>query len=457
MDSLQRPLVVDLDRALLACDLAAEGRARRWVGAPLAALGLGEAVAEEGEPDPANLPWNAPVLDWLRAQHAAGRRLVLASHARDSFVQRVARHLALFDAVLHLPAGDADARSAALVARYGAGGYDFLGHGGCDLPALNSAAGAVLVGPGAGQLQTAPLATLAAPRAGWRVWLRALRVHQWVKNLLVFLPLLAAHSADPRLWGQALLASLAFGLCASAVYLLNDLLDVEHDRHHPRKRQRPFAAGLLRADQGLRVAALLVGAAAVVASLLPWRFGLVLALYGLMTSLYSLGLKRIAILDVLWLAALYTLRVLAGAAACAILPSVWLLCFSMFAFLSLACLKRYTELIDLQQREGAEARGRGYQTDDLSLVAVQGNAAGYLAVLVLILYINSRDVGPLYPSPYWLWGVALVLMYWFNRSWWLAHRGRLHDDPIVYAVRDRASRWLGLTALACLLLASWPA
>lgn len=286
-------------------------------------------------------------------------------------------------------------------------------------------------------------------------WLRACRVHQWLKNLLVFFPLFASHSSDPAQWRLAVMAFVGFGLCASSVYLVNDILDIEHDRLHPRKRLRPFAAGLLPPRAGLLVAICLLAAALVMALALPMLYGCTLALYLAMTLAYSLLLKRVAILDVLVLAGLYTIRLIAGASAVSIVPSVWLLCFSLFAFLSLACLKRYTELIDLKSRELHKANGRGYDTEDLLLIAVQGNAAGYLAVLVLVLYINSKEVTLLYPAPQWLWGISVILLYWFNRSWWLAHRRRLHDDPIVYAVTDPTSLSAGFACAVCIAMAHW--
>jgi 4-hydroxybenzoate polyprenyltransferase len=285
-------------------------------------------------------------------------------------------------------------------------------------------------------------------------WPRALRVHQWVKNFLVFVPLLMAHIVSDR--GRltaAIYAFTAWCLCASGVYLFNDLLDLEADRSHAHKRTRPLASGSIGARAALPAAALLVAAGLALAFLLlPALFGAMLVLYLVLTTGYSAYLKRLAVVDVLVLAGLYTLRVLSGGHATAVPVSPWLLAFSMFLFLSLAFVKRYTEL----RIEGAGAPPRrGYTREDTELLRSFGAASGYLSVLVLALYINQSDeVRELYRRPELLWLTGPCLLYWLTRVWLLAHRGRLHEDPVVFTVRDPTSYLVGALIAALIVAAS---
>jgi 4-hydroxybenzoate polyprenyltransferase len=283
-------------------------------------------------------------------------------------------------------------------------------------------------------------------------WLRALRVHQWLKNVLVFLPLLLAHRiGDMALLARVGIAFVAFCACASATYVLNDLLDVRADRAHVRKRLRPFASGALQPRDGWLAASglLLVGAALAFALRTTPRFALVLGLYCLFTVAYSIYLKRIAILDVMCLAGLYTLRIFAGGAAADIAPSFWLLAFSMFIFLSLAIVKRYTELETAAQADGTLS-GRAYGRDDAALLLGLGPAAGFVAVLVIALYINSPESLALYGHPKFLWLLCPLILYWVTRVWFLTKRGHMHDDPVVFAATDPTSLVLG--ALCALLV-----
>ena len=287
-----------------------------------------------------------------------------------------------------------------------------------------------------------------------RTWLKALRLHQWLKNVLVFVPLLAAHLVlDPVAVMQAVAAFLIFGMCASSVYVLNDLLDLGADRRHPRKRKRPFASGRLPITAGLMVAPVLMIAAFTAAYALAPRFALVLLGYYILTLAYSLRLKQIAMLDVLVLAALYTVRIVAGTAAIDVGFSFWLLAFSMFLFLSLALVKRYTEL-GVQRRAGNDTvHGRGYATSDYELLASLGGASGYLSVLVLALYINSTASAELYHRQQVLWLLCPLLLYWVSRVWIIAHRGAMHDDPVLFAARDKVSLMLMVLAALVVLLA----
>jgi 4-hydroxybenzoate polyprenyltransferase len=291
-------------------------------------------------------------------------------------------------------------------------------------------------------------ADLAPPRSRSRglALVRALRPHQWVKNLLVFVPVILDHRVfDVPTLTKAAVAFFAFCCAASSAYILNDMLDLEADRRHPTKRHRPFAAGTLSPMVGLVLAPVLLGLAfAASRATLPVRFQELLGIYVVMTAAYSVHLKRVAVLDVLLLAGLYTLRVLAGIAAAAVPFSTWLLAFSMFLFLSLAFLKRYTEVSAMAGDSTEQVRRRGYIRGDREWLGSMGGASGYLSVLVLALYINSEQVVALYRHPLLLWLVCPLLLFWTSRMWLLAHRGGIHDDPIVATVRDPVSYLLGL-------------
>ncbi len=300
-------------------------------------------------------------------------------------------------------------------------------------------------------MQRAALLSDAAAPAPSRVRavVRAMRPVQWAKNALVFLPvLLAHHVGNPRLLVDALLAFAALSLCASGTYVVNDLLDRERDRLHPVKRRRPFASGALSAPTGWTMAPVLVAAAFGVAALLPPAFALVLGLYLATTVAYSFVLKRVAALDVVVLAGLYALRVLAGSAATGVPISEWLLAFCLFFFLDLALLKRYAELRLLETLEEARNNGRGYGVDDAAMLRGLGPATGYLAVLVLALYITSPAVAALYRTPQLLWLAAPLLLFWTTRMWLLAHRRDMPDDPVLFTVKDPVS-WgvVGLVAV----------
>jgi 4-hydroxybenzoate polyprenyltransferase len=273
-----------------------------------------------------------------------------------------------------------------------------------------------------------------------------MRPHQWVKNLLLYVPVVLDHKLfHAETMAKATLAFVAFCCAASSAYVLNDIVDLEADRRHPTKRERPFASGALQRGVGFVLVPLLLGVALGIGwSALPRSFAVLLALYVVLTTMYSFYLKLIPVLDVLVLAGLYTLRVLAGIAAAQVRFSTWLLAFAMFLFLSLAFLKRYTEVSAMEGAATEQVRRRGYQRGDREWLGSMGGASGYLSVLVLALYINSDQVVALYRLPLALWLVCPLLLFWIGRMWLLAHRGKIHDDPIVATVRDRASYLIGL-------------
>ncbi len=472
--SSQPPLVVDLDGTLIKTDLLVEGALVLLRQRPLAAFDMlswlatgGKAqlkaeVARRALIDPATLPYNEAFIAFLKERKAAGQPLVLATASDQEAAIPVAGHLGLFDEVLASDGATnlkADAKRVRLVERFGEKGFDYAGNDQADLSVWPSARSAVIVNPGPGIAGKAGMLSDVAARfddrpAVIRSHLKALRPQQWLKNLLVFVPLVTSHAVlDPGQILLAVLAFVAFGLCASAIYVVNDLLDLADDRRHPRKRLRVFAAGNVPALNGIVMAPLLLGAALAVALAVSPAFVGVLAVYVVVTTAYSFGLKRLVLVDVFTLAGLYTLRLIGGSAALGLWPSFWLLAFSMFIFLSLALLKRYTELLGVREAGEEAAPGRGYRTGDLDLLSALGGGAGYLSVLVLALYVNSPAVQPHYARPDALWFLCPLLLYWVSRAWLVAHRGNMHDDPIVFAVKDRVSRAVALAMAVVILIA----
>jgi 4-hydroxybenzoate polyprenyltransferase len=462
------PLVVDLDGTLLRSNLLLERaiafvreqplhflKAIAWALRGNGALRHGLAGATTI--DVSVLPYDRAVIDLISAARVVGRPVVLSATERDSGAEQIAEHLQLFDSVVTPEQGSAACKRDALVARYGEGGFDYVGNARDDIPVWAAARQAYLVNSGAGVTRRAEArgnvgGVIRSERANIRAWAHALRLHQWVKNALIFVPLLSAHQlTNVELLGRGILAFILFGLCASSVYVLNDLLDLEDDRHHNSKRHRPFASGQLSIQAGLiAFPLLLIAAFAGAFLLLPWQFGAALGIYYILTLSYSLSLKSQMAVDVIALALLYTIRVIAGVAVFQLPLTFWLLAFSTFMFLSLALAKRYGELRDAQTRGRTEkARGRDYDPSDLEMISALGAAAGYQAVIVLALYVRDQNTMALYSHPEVIWLACPLLLFWVTRIWMLTHRGHLHDDPVVFAITDRVSLIVG--ALFCLV------
>lgn len=465
-------LCVDLDGTLVHTDLLVEALLALLRRNPLYFLAViwwmrrGRAhvkrqIAQRVTLDYATLPYNDPLLQWLRQQRGT-RTLVLATAADSGFANAIDRHLGLFDVVMasdgHTNLGGQH-KAHALVERFGEGRFDYAGNARGDLSVWRCARKAVVVGGRALRDAANEVATVDRQfetPARWSAAVRALRPHQWLKNVLVFLPLLAAHLlTQPTIAMRSLAAFVVFCACASTAYLLNDLLDLAVDRRHPRKRQRPFASGQLPVAWGLIATPLLTIGVFGAAVFLSPTFALVLLGYFLLTTLYSLRLKQIAILDVIILASLYTTRIIAGTVAIATGFSFWLLAFSMFLFLSLAVIKRYTELGLRHEAGMAHLPGRGYAIEDRVLLAAMGSASGYMSVLVLALYINSPASVRMYNHPQLLWLLCPLLLYWISRAWLVAHRGAMHDDPVLFAITDRVSHLIVLLVILILFAASF--
>lgn len=471
----QIPLVVDLDGTLLKSDASILSliayikkkplnifHAVRWYLKGKAQLK--DKLAGEHQINAAVLPYNKEVLDLIAKHRATGGKIVLATASHVSYARPIADHLGVFDDVFATE-GDVNLGGARkrdrLVKTFGEKGFDYAGNGREDGPVwaaarkayvVNPERGAAVVAKAGGNVET----TIKEP-VSVRVWLKALRIHQWVKNALVFVPLLSSHQfTDLGLMAKSMLAFLLFSLCASSVYLLNDILDAEDDMAHGTKKKRPFAAGQLPISTGICAAAVLALAPlAVGLALLPWPFAACLACYTILTASYSLALKSRMMIDVIALAFFYTLRIIAGAAALSWVPTFWMLAFSTFIFFSLALVKRYTELFDARNSGKSEkTRGRDYYPADLEMLATMGVVSGYLSVLVLALYIEEPRTLALYRYPGMIWFACPLLMFWISRVWLLSHRGQMHEDPIAFALTDRTSIITGALFGLCFWLAT---
>lgn len=454
-----RVLAVDLDGTLIRSDMLFEcfwsGMASNWRTPIVAARGLSENIpslkrrlADIGPVDVSRLPYNAEVIAQIKAWRATGGRTALVTASDHALAEQVAAHLDLFDEV-HGTTIDrnlkGETKAAMMADAYGEGKFTYIGDSNADLACWKRAGGAFTVGAStAFRAQVTamhPDAThFSPPEPIIRPIIKAMRPHQWLKNMLVFVPVLASQSFSALSLMQCLLAFLAFGLVASAGYLLNDLLDLDHDRAHARKRFRPLASGRLPVPVGSALVFILLAAGHLVAGFLGWAFTGVISFYFLMTMGYSVFLKRKAIIDICVLAGLYTLRIIAGGVATGITLSIWLLAFSMFFFFALAAVKRQAELVDLKDSGQTGAAGRGYTVDDLPLIMQMAVSSGFVSVMVLALYLNALEVQSNYSSPHFLWGVCALLLYWINRIVLVTHRGEMHDDPLVYAITNRTSQ-----------------
>lgn len=465
------PLCVDLDGTLLSSDLLFESMLALVRSRPRAALfllgravrgraALKQAIAESVELDVAALPYRDAVVGYVREEHAKGRRTVLVTASTARYAEAVAKHLGCFDEVM-ASTGTTNLKGAlkaeALTRRFGERRFTYIGDSLADVPVWRRAGTGLIAGASGRTERAARAATtiervLAEAPSRIDAAVRAMRPHQWLKNLLVFVPLLAGHQLTLAGVSAAAIAFVAFCLVASAAYLLNDLLDLQADRSHPSKRHRPLASGALplATASGLipALAALGFGTAVLVGA----AFAACVAAYFLLTVAYSFFLKQRPIVDVMTLAGLYTLRVVAGGAAVGIELSFWLLAFSMFLFLSLALVKRTTE-VQLASVTRHDLSRRGYSASDAEPLRAMGVASGYLAVLVIALYINSDDVTKLYDTPQTLWLLCPGALYWINRIWLKTSRGEMHDDPLVFTLKDRPSLIVGGLSLLILLAA----
>ena len=454
------PLVVDLDGTLLRTDLFHESALRLIKQKPWTALlmpfwllggraQLKRRIASQVRLDHRTLPFRDDLVEWLRGRKAEGRRLVLATAADQKLAEQTVAPWGLFDTVLGSDGKrnlEGRAKARALADAYGE--FDYVGNSRVDLPVWQACREAIVVNAGASveaaaRRRARVIRVFPPPPGRWKELGRGLRLYQWVKNVLVFVPAVTSHTVfqRPILWKLAG-AFVAFGMCASGVYVANDLLDLEEDRRHESKKNRPFASGRCSIPAGVFTAAVFLLAGLAVAVALGGGLALLLLFYICLASTYSLYLKRTLVLDVLTLAILHTVRIVAGDVVTGIPLSVWLAAFAFFLFLSLAFSKRAAELARLGQNGGGTVPGRDYSVGDLPVVTTAGIASGFLSALVMALYINSDNVRLLYRRPAWLWGVVPLVLYYIVRMWVICGRGQLDDDPLIYTAKSPSTYYV---------------
>ena len=420
-------------------------------------------LAKTAPLDCSSLPYREPLVEWLREQARAGRPAILITAADQSIANSVQEHLQIFDKAIGSDGTQnlkGRRKRELLDALFGPKNYVYAGDSRSDLAVWDGASAAVLIGPAvalAPAVQRAGTSierSFASASTGWRTYLRQIRLHQWAKNLLVFLPLALAHRlSDLHLLGQTALGFAGFSLAASGGYVLNDLLDLKNDRSHHKKCQRPLASGAIPIATGLAMSAgLLCGGLALVFTVSAVAAGCLLAYVS--TSLaYSLCLKKRDIVDVLTLAALYTSRLIFGGVISRIHVSIWLAGFSIFMFLNLAFGKRACELRSLEMLQKRAASGRGYLVTDRPMIETMGICSGFISVLVLVLYMNSAEVAQLYSNSWLLWLIPPLVLFWVMRFWMYVERGLMTEDPLAFALKDKVSFGIGLIAALVVRLA----
>jgi len=469
-------LFVDLDGTLVHGDLLHESIARLvfrrplWLAITLMRLAgtparLKRAIAAVYTPDVTTLPYRHDVLELIAACRDS-HRMVLATAGDKAWAERIADHLGFFESVVASDGRDniKGARKLAVIqewcVRHGATKWGYVGDSHSDVPIWREANEVIVVSDSprlrdtVEKLGTTPR-FVSAPGPTLADLGRVVRVQQWVKNLLVLVPLpLSQTPPTPNMLVNGMLALAAFCLAASGIYVINDLVDLDADRAHPGKRFRPFAAGRVPMLFGPPLAAgLLATAGGLAYAVGSSGFGILLAVYLALTIAYTFILKRLPILDVLVLASLYMLRIIAGGAATAVPISEWLLAFSMFFFFSLALAKRHSELLRLAGRPGSLAAGRGYLASDAPFIQTLGIVSGMISVLVFALFAQSPETRQLYANSFALWFACPLLTLWLGRVWLFSARGTLSEDPVMFAVRDGVSIATGVLMLACVLYA----
>ena len=466
------PLVVDLDGTLIKTDTLHEAFFQLVSRRPFQALhalfaitrGRAEfkaAIADYIVPDPDTMPVSGEVLETIRQAQISGRKVYLATAADRRFAETIASAIGKFDGVFASADGinlKGKVKADRLVAAFGEHGFDYVGNDTADIPIWRVARKAMISG-GSPRLirrlnNELPAATVLGTQGrAIGSYLSALRPHQWLKNGLVALPAITAHDFSASGLFTVLIAVASFSLGASSIYIVNDLLDLPHDRAHPEKRYRSLAAGRVPLSHAIFLLGVVAALSIALALMLPWAFMLMLVAYFGLSISYSFYLKRKLMVDVVALAALYGIRVLAGGAATGIALSHWLVGFCFFIFLSLALVKRTAETMALAPTSVGNIKGRGYRSEDRQTLIGLTSASGFVAVLVLALYINSPEVATLYRNPVLLWGICIILVYWLGRIYFLAGRGEMPQDPVVFAATDRISLLAGALVLLVFLAA----
>ena len=467
------PLCVDLDGTLINTDSLWESCLRLISQKPLLLLllplwlllgkaGFKHKVSQHVVLNPSSLPFNTNLLKFLTHQRLNNRHLVLVTAASEHIAKSISQHLNIFDEVIasdakHNLSGENKAK--VLTERYGEKGFVYAGNANVDLKVWQHAAAAIVVNASKSLTEkvnklTAVEEVFPAQKTSIKLILKAIRIHQWAKNLLIFAALILAHDwFNIAAIKTVAYAFLSFSFAASAIYLINDLIDLEADRQHQSKRFRPLAAGTLSIPSALILIPALLILSFAIASQINSDFISILVVYLILTTAYSLVLKPVVLIDVITLTSLYTIRIVAGAVAINVPISYWLLAFSMFIFLSLALIKRFSELKNLIEQNKGKSFSRGYHVEDLPVVSLFGITSGYISVLVMVFYIDDLHASTLYTQPNWLWFVAVSILYWISRMWMLAFRGQMNEDPVAFAIRDRCSYFVTASIAICMYLA----
>lgn len=473
-------LVVDLDGSLIKNDLLIDAILLFIFKNPLNIFriikflfkgksNLKYKLAQEINIDPQYLPYNENVLEIIKKEREGGKKIILATASNEKYADQISRYLGLFDGVF---ASDEKTnlrsknKADKLVSKFGEGGFDYIGDSKDDLNVWKKSNISYIVKSKCGKIlkklkklhrvknvaksSKIQIIEKHSKKSCLRIWLKQIRIHQWSKNLLVFVPLLASHSFfDFESMKYSILAFILFSLCASSVYILNDLVDMQSDRAHKTKKNRPIASGNISVCSALLSCVILLIISLIVPYyLMPIWFFISLISYYVLTLSYSLVLKKLEIFDVIILASLYTMRIIAGAFAISVNLTFWILSFSMFIFLSLALVKRHSEIFDCRKSGKEDSiSGRGYCTNDLEMISSLGAAAGYLSVMILALYVQDPNTIELYSKPRIIWFACPVFLFWISRIWMLTHRGKIHEDPVFFAIKDKVS-WVVVAILA---------
>ncbi len=471
-DNRNVPLCIDLDGTLIATDTLWEGLVsvlirRPWLFFAVIAWAVsGKAVlkreiAARYRSKGGDWPYRDEVIERIKLARKSGQPVWLVTGAAESTAKTIADHLGLFDRVLH--SSDTEnltsrRKRERLISLCGDGGFDYVGNSRDDLAVFDAARRAIIVAPdraasrwgSSHESEVLPLARVSSLSI-----LKSIRVHQWLKNILIAVPLVLNHEfANLNLVLAAIVAFFSFSFLASAVYIINDISDLANDRQHPRKRLRPLASGAVSIPVVSVTAAALLLASIGLASLLPPLFWAVLALYAVITTVYTFVLKRKLLVDVFTLAGLYTVRIVAGAAATGVELSFWLLAFSIFFFLSLALVKRYVELDELADESDTQLKGRSYVGSDKDMIGQAGIASAFSAAMVLALYVDSTEVASMYAQPALLWPLCPLILYMLLRIWILARRSQMHEDPVVFIMRDWRSQVTTIVGATLVLFAA---
>lgn len=463
-DTRRMPLVVDMDGTVLRTDTLFESIADllrlyplwtlfQMLCLPFAIAKVKARIQSRADIDIPTLPINTDVLDYCEAERAKGREVWLVSAADQAMVEEVARHLGVFDKAIGSDGkrnnkGGAKAR---LLEETFPDGFEYIGDSPADMPIWRRAKRASVVGGGKSRTDAIRKSgveigkVFERPKRRLRAWRKAMRIHQWAKNALIFVaPLLAMDFADPTPLIACAIAFPLIGLLASGTYIFNDLLDLKADRAHHSKCKRPFADGQIKLWQGFVAAPLLIFTGLLGGVLLSVPFAITLVIYLVVTLAYSFYIKRFPLLDAATLGLLFTIRLIMGGALAGIALTQWLIVFSMFLFVSLSLAKRHVEIYRKAAAGHATVKSRGYRAEDQTITLGFGLATATATPIILVLYIlESAWPSGAYSAPGALWAAPVILSLWLMRVWLLANRGELDDDPVVFAIKDPMSLILG--------------